>query len=270
MEKRIIVVVAISFLLIFVSMTFIEKKEVNNFIELSSTEAKVLSAENLNLNTQNLKNKVSYISTNTTFDAPLKRRTKPFTSYWIFRILLLLSAFFLYLPYILLLFFREIKINKSCYNLSIVFILVTTIPIVMNLAVFNLPYSLLGKYERLSPPEDQILFEDRQDRCGLSEQVRGISLYCIWRLYRSGLSISSFPYGEIFIPFQDITQLKTPKESFSSSYTLYLHNRELRLFKIALPNEDIFRKLTWLTCLANQQDSKKQLNSYSTQKNDRI
>ena len=81
----------------------------------------------------------------------------------------------------------------------------------------------------------------KDELCSLYNHGRGSFFYCEWNVYPSGLGISIIGHGTVYIPVEDF--LKLDKYVALQEYYLEVDSQEVRLSKIAIPNDLVFSSL---------------------------
>jgi hypothetical protein len=201
-------------------------------------------------------NKIILLSLDSGFsERSFSKVEKPNKWYLVFRVIFVVSSIVaLICPYVhfFVLIWKKKKITISELSRipkSLIFPMIISIILVggiflPDLMLFPFQYSLVGKYKRTPPPVEKTILKYHQNICRISRAGKGASLSCNWKLYPSGLSISLLIDGKIFIPFQDMIDVKKSLENFNSDYyILNFNNPEFRSHSIILPNAEIARVL---------------------------
>ena len=87
-------------------------------------------------------------------------------------------------------------------------IIVPAIFMVINWGVFPWQYSTFGQYERTSLPQGPPIFENGGS-WGKIALVHASMPFFTWSVYPSGLGISILGIGKVFLPIEQITELKS-------------------------------------------------------------
>ena len=114
---------------------------------------------------------------------------------------------------------------------------------VMSVFVFRMEYSVLGDLERIPFPNEEPIakFANTWGRIG---SFRGTVPFFSWYIYPSGLGISIWGIGRVFVPADCIESLNEDSDSlFSASRYEIIHNSPEVNSPIYLPSEMIFDKL---------------------------
>lgn len=109
---------------------------------------------------------------------------------------------------------------------------------VFSWAVFPWDYSIFGRYERTPFPSGEPILKYRSSWGKISWFHASIPFFT-WSVYTSGLCIAIFGVGKVFIPVENIVELKS---GFIRGYKLRHNCPELRN-PVTLPNKRVFEAI---------------------------
>jgi hypothetical protein len=164
----------------------------------------------------------------------------------------LLILFLLAFPFLLILLIMYPNSVQLKIIIPIFFLLVVSLVImVSSLSVFQPDYSMFGRRKRTPLPDETPIYK----RCARWGKTGGFLMsipYVVWTLYPSGLGIKMPIIGEVFIPVENIVELK--KEAYLPFWPPYqlIHNSIELTNPIILPDQKLFSLLDAMIRTSNR------------------